>query len=195
MKVFVFHSSNEFIGKFDINSVTEIHSEFARFAEKHQVSAQDYLESEDSTWTVVDANGQLSLHEGRITPPTDSPKPQSGALPLSQVLQSKYRDHRRVGSAANTFASFIMVAGWILGTLIALYGFYITFAANLPGQSSLLLLLPWLFIASAVALTLHFFGLLLITLARLLETSLDTSINTSTHLNKEQKAKALGSEN
>lgn len=87
------------------------------------------------------------------------------------------------------FASFIMISGWIIGTVIALYGMFSIDSTY--GSGFFRKIVPWLIHGALVAITLHFFSLLLATLARLLEVNLDTTIHLSSHLNDEEKAKAL----
>lgn len=189
MKVFVFHPSNEFLGKFDIPNIEALDSEFAKFADQTQVNAYDYLECDDRIWTVTEESDGLSLQEGRVFQSSNSSNPRSNSKPLNHVIKERYQNHRHVSLAAMRFASFIMISGWIIGSLIALYGMFSIDSTSSSGFFSKLF--PWLIHGALVAITLHFFSLLLATLARLLEVNLDTTINLSSHLSDEEKAQAL----
>ncbi|MGJ8644081.1 MAG: hypothetical protein ACSHX9_11775 [Luteolibacter sp.] len=191
MKVYVFHPSNEFFGKFDIPNIEALESEFTKFANETQVTAYDYLECDNRMWTVVEGSDGLSLQEGRVLQSSDTSNPRNNSKPLNRIIKERYQNHRYVSLAAIRFASFIMVLGWILGCLIALYGMY-SLGSSYSTRRFFFNLLPWLIHGALVAIVLHFFSLLLATLARLLDVNLDTTINSSPHLSEEEKAQALG---
>ena len=188
MKVFAFHyPSNEFIGKFDIESLEGLQSEFAKFTNANQVKAYDYLECSNRSWTVVEGSDGFLLQQGRHYPASDSSNLGRNPRPLNELLKDRYRTYRNASIDANGFAGFIMVIGWLLGAAIALFAFISAY----PSPHFFTQIFPWLILATLVALAFHFFSLLLATLARLLSSSLDTAINTSQHLSDEEKIQSL----
>lgn len=190
MKVFVFHPSNEFLGKFDIPKIEALESEFTKFAGVTPVGAYDYLECDDRMWTVVEGSDGFSLQEGRLYRSSDSSHPRNNPQALNHIIKERYQHHRHASLAALRFASFIMIAGWIIGFIIVLCGMY-SIDSNYSTRGFFSELLPWLIPGTLVAIILHLFSLILATLARLLDLHLDTAINLSQHLSEKEKSQAL----
>jgi hypothetical protein len=65
MKVFVFKPSNEFIGKFDIDNLNSISTEFEKFSRSKEIGTNSYLECSGKTWTLVPGANGLELQEGK----------------------------------------------------------------------------------------------------------------------------------
>lgn len=85
MKAFVFKSSNEFIGKFDINTPDEVQAKLQAFLIlQKNVPEYSYVESDGRLWTIVKSE-PLDLREGRIA---RTPQPfQGSSLPNKQEVQ------------------------------------------------------------------------------------------------------------
>jgi len=74
LKAFIFKPSNQYIGKFSIASVDQIHDGFRKFAKLNEVKPFDYVECAKITWTVQQSEGEFILAEGRVFPsPEDLP--------------------------------------------------------------------------------------------------------------------------
>ena len=191
MNVFAFHPSNEFIGKFDIESIEELESAFEKFAIGIQVTEYDYLECDNRTWTVLQGSYGFSLQEGRLYRSSDPSKARQNSKALNELLKERYRTDRNASFAAIRFAGFIMVIGWLLGAAIGIRGIISAYARPFSRPIYFTEIFPWLILGALVALVLHFFSLLLATLARLLGSSLDMAINTSLHLSEDERTQAL----
>jgi hypothetical protein len=190
MTVIVCKPTDEIVGTFEIEGLEDLRPNFVTFAARHAVSAYDLVKCGDQTWTVLLKNGHFSLMSGMV--PRTSP-PALPTLPQATVTGGVLK--RAAGSyeqAGKTFAlgDLIKMISVVLGVIAFLFGFFSI--ARFGGFGGLLLgLVIGAFSGVLAALPLYALGALLCVQSKILQASLDTSINTSPFLTNEERIAAL----
>lgn len=116
MKVFVFKSTNEKIGRFNIDTFDDLPSAFRIFAETRDVAPSDYLECSGHSWTVVKGADGLELAEGRHRPKKQRKLPESSesVAPSRPVSASRYPALQILSVIYRIFACVTGIAAMII---------------------------------------------------------------------------------
>lgn len=182
MKAFFFKPTNAFIGKFDVADIGGIHEAFTAFARDNEVSPYDYLECDGRTWTVMEADAELHLVEGRKYHP-DSKDP--AQTPVSAVprptLPSRYRDSYRTATVLDCMGLGIKLLGAVAGLIQMFMGIAAStevhplgFPVGLVG-------------GMLVAATFFVLGVIIRALGRILTATLDSAVHSSPFLDDDEK--------
>lgn len=104
MKIFVFKSTNHFIGKFRTKNLDTLKDDLKVFAAKHNVKLYDYLEVDGQAWTITSIGDSVEIQAGR----TDKSK--SVPIPISTTNE--------VAGHATEFTIGVVCGEAIMGTNI-----------------------------------------------------------------------------
>ncbi|MBP6603845.1 MAG: hypothetical protein KA250_18665 [Verrucomicrobiales bacterium] len=182
MTVFVYKPSNDFIGRFSIDSISELSDEFQTFAKSHVVTPYDYLECSGEIWTLVETDEGQFLQEGRINSTLPSTPSSASGLEPPKPSSNRYRDAYISAKATNALGSIIKGLGVCLGILVLLISFVL--ASEFGGS----FILVGLVFSVAVAVPVYVNGILIAAQGQILSATLDNAVYSSPFLSLEEKA-------
>jgi hypothetical protein len=193
MTVTISKPTDEIVGTFELIALENLRPAFATFAASHAVSAYDLVKCGDQTWTILLKNGNFTLQAGIVSPQntlhSGMPTARVHDDPTHRITQRAADSYER---ADKTYAvgDLIKLISIVFGILVFLFGLFNV--ARFGGLGSFLLGTVLGAISFAiVTLPLYAFGALLCAQAKILEATIDTSINTSPFLPNDAKIRAL----
>lgn len=128
MQAFVFHPSNRLAGKFKIGSIDELADGLSDYCSSGEIGSHYYVEAAGNCWTIIGEPPNITLAEGRISPPTSVPAPRellphasTNLLPGFTLLRSHGMVFGEAILGANLFRDLFAGVADIIGGRSGMY--------------------------------------------------------------------------